>query len=104
MKQMTKLSRFSGKYPPLITLVVVTSLLGSFNAVAETGITRDKITIGGVMDLEGRSRGLGQGMKNGIMDVGQLCPGRDRHRRASNSGPRRGGRRLCAPARTRPGP
>ncbi len=67
MKQMTRHSRFSGKYHPLITLVVVTCLLGSFNAVAETGITRDKITIGGVMDLEGRSRGLGQGMKNGIM-------------------------------------
>ena len=39
----------------------------SFSVFAETGITNDKIIIGGVMDLEGRSRGLGQGMKDGIM-------------------------------------
>lgn len=34
---------------------------------AETGVTRDKIVIGGVMDLEGRSSGLGQGMRDGIL-------------------------------------
>ena len=67
MTQMTKHPRFSGKYGPLIMLGIVTSLLGSFNAVAETGVTKDKITIGGVMDLEGRSSGLGQGMRDGIM-------------------------------------
>lgn len=32
----------------------------------EKGVTDSTIRIGGVMDLEGRSRGLGQGMKRGI--------------------------------------
>lgn len=36
-------------------------------ASAATGVTPSKIRIGGVMDLEGRSRGLGQGMREGIM-------------------------------------
>lgn len=35
-------------------------------AAADPGITADTIRIGGVLDLEGRSRGLGQGMKAGI--------------------------------------
>jgi hypothetical protein len=48
-------------------MAVIFSMAGSFGAFAETGITSDKIIIGGVMDLEGRSRGLGQGMKDGIM-------------------------------------
>ncbi len=42
-------------------------LLGPLPAAAETGITPSKIRIGGVMDLEGRSRGLGQGMRTGIL-------------------------------------
>lgn len=33
---------------------------------AETGVTDSEILIGGVMDLEGRSAGLGLGMKAGI--------------------------------------
>jgi len=37
------------------------------NAQAEPGITKNKIVIGGVMDLEGRSKALGQGMKTGIL-------------------------------------
>jgi hypothetical protein len=48
-------------------MAVIFSMAGSFGAFAETGITSDKIIIGGVMDLEGRSRGLGQGMRDGIM-------------------------------------
>ncbi|MFZ0485454.1 MAG: ABC transporter substrate-binding protein, partial [Arenicellales bacterium] len=43
------------------------SLLGPLNAAAVTGVTPSKIRIGGVMDLEGRSRGLGQGMRAGIL-------------------------------------
>jgi len=35
-------------------------------AHAEDGVTDNEIVIGGVMDLEGRSSGLGQGMKAGI--------------------------------------
>ena len=38
-------------------------------ALAETGVDADSIRIGGVMDLEGRSRGLGRGMKAGIEAV-----------------------------------
>ena len=50
-----------------VAIATVVALAGSFNVFAETGITSSKIVIGGVMDLEGRSRGLGQGMKDGIM-------------------------------------
>ena len=50
-----------------VSMAAIFALTGSFSAFAETGITRDKIIIGGVMDLEGRSRGLGQGMRDGIM-------------------------------------
>ena len=50
-----------------VSMAAIFALTGSFSAFAETGITSDKIIIGGVMDLEGRSRGLGQGMKDGIM-------------------------------------
>jgi branched-chain amino acid transport system substrate-binding protein len=32
----------------------------------EKGVSGDRVRIGGVMDLEGRSRGLGQGMRRGI--------------------------------------
>jgi ABC-type branched-subunit amino acid transport system substrate-binding protein len=35
-------------------------------SIAEPGITKSTIRIAGVMDLEGRSRGLGQGMRAGI--------------------------------------
>jgi ABC-type branched-subunit amino acid transport system substrate-binding protein len=50
-----------------MAIAAVVALLGSFSAFAETGITSTKIVIGGVMDLEGHSRGLGQGMRDGIM-------------------------------------
>lgn len=42
------------------------SLLGPQTSFGEPGVTATTIRIGGVMDLEGRSRGLGQGMKVGI--------------------------------------
>ena len=47
-------------------------------ALAETGVTRDKVIIGGVMDLEGRSSALGQGMRDGILAAfkGQKVKGR----------------------------
>jgi len=44
----------------------VLSLLGPQASFGEPGVTATTIRIGGVMDLEGRSRGLGQGMKLGI--------------------------------------
>jgi branched-chain amino acid transport system substrate-binding protein len=50
-----------------VSMAAIFAMAGSFSAFAETGITSDKIIIGGVMDLEGRSRGLGQGMRDGIM-------------------------------------
>ena len=50
-----------------VAVATIVALSASFNAAAEIGVTNDKIVIGGVMDLEGRSRGLGQGMKDGIM-------------------------------------
>lgn len=36
-------------------------------AFGQTGVTSSTIRIGGVMDLEGKSRGLGQGMRDGIL-------------------------------------
>ncbi len=38
----------------------------SLTAVAAPGVTNEAIRVGGVMDLQGLSRGLGQGMKLGI--------------------------------------
>ena len=45
---------------------------------AEDGVTDNEIMIGGVMDLEGRSSGLGLGMKAGIEAAleGQTVAGR----------------------------
>ena len=51
----------------IVAIATVMTLAASFGAAAETGVTNEKIVIGGVMDLEGRSRGLGQGMKDGII-------------------------------------
>ena len=67
---MKRLMTYKSEIPNLVrtvSMVAIFALTGSFSAFAETGITSDKIIIGGVMDLEGRSRGLGQGMKDGIM-------------------------------------
>lgn len=66
MKQMIRYSYFTRKYLKSLTLIVVTILSGMVNAVAETGVTNDKIIVGGVMDLEGASQALGLGMRDGI--------------------------------------
>jgi len=52
--------------------------MGTSNLMAETGVTNRVIRIGGVMDLNGRSKGLGQGMKAGIEAAikGQRIQGR----------------------------
>ncbi|MFN3786007.1 MAG: ABC transporter substrate-binding protein, partial [Thiothrix sp.] len=50
-------------------LIKVIGLIGSLlltPGYAEDGVTATEIIIGGVMDLEGRSSGLGLGMKAGI--------------------------------------
>ncbi|CAD7839965.1 MAG: ABC-type branched-chain amino acid transport systems, periplasmic component [Olavius algarvensis Gamma 3 endosymbiont] len=62
----------------ILSLGLIVSLCGSTGAFAEIGVTGNKIVIGGVMDLEGRSRGLGQGMRDGIMAAlkGQQVKGR----------------------------
>lgn len=46
--------------------VILTVVLGTSSVYAEQGVSDSLIRIGGVMDLEGRSKGLGQGMKHGI--------------------------------------
>ena len=60
--------------------VVAIALLGAPGGAygAEPGLTDAVIRLGGVMDLEGRSRGLGQGMREGISAAfsGQIIAGR----------------------------
>jgi len=65
-------------YGTVVSLWLILGLCYNTAAVAETGVTSNKIVIGGVMDLKGRSRGLGQGMKDGIMAAlrGQQVKGR----------------------------
>lgn len=67
MKRVTKHTSDNNKIIKSITMGIIVTLVGTFDVIAETGITKDKILIGGVMDLEGRSRALGQGMKAGIL-------------------------------------
>lgn len=59
-------------------LALMLVLTGNSSAIAEIGVTPDRIVIGGVMDLEGRSRGLGRGMRDGINAAfsGQKVKGR----------------------------
>lgn len=54
------------KFMMCLWTFVFASTLGIPMAWSEVGVTKDTIRIGGVMDLKGRSRGLGQGMKMGI--------------------------------------
>lgn len=65
-------------FSTIVSLGLIVSLCSSTGAFAEIGVTGNKIVIGGVMDLEGRSRGLGQGMRDGIMAAlkGQQVKGR----------------------------
>ena len=67
MKRVAKLSSDIKNISKAVAIGIVVTLAGTFNAIAETGITKDKIVIGGVMDLEGRSQALGQGMKLGVL-------------------------------------
>lgn len=64
-----RLSRRGARRAWKQTVIAVLSLLlaGINTASAETGVTPSKVRVGGVMDLEGRSRGLGQGMRAGIL-------------------------------------
>ncbi len=58
------------KHAKIIFSVVSFSLLSNVSlskAYAVPGVSSTKITIGGVMDLEGRSKALGTGMKTGII-------------------------------------
>lgn len=55
----------AGWWAQIVALVVL--VLGPSLAAAETGVTPSTVRVGGVMDLEGRSRGLGQGMRTGIL-------------------------------------
>ena len=50
----------------LFTAISSSLLAVSPSLMAAEGVSRDSILLGGVMDLEGQSRGLGQGMKLGI--------------------------------------
>ena len=59
-------------------LALTLVLTGNSSAIAEIGVTPDKIVIGGVMDLEGRSRVRGRGIRDGINEAfkGQKVKGR----------------------------
>ena len=70
LKQMNRISiisKLACRYGKTTALVSVLTMCVSSTALAEIGVTRDKIIIGGVMDLEGRSSALGQGMREGIL-------------------------------------
>ena len=58
--------------------LVAIGALPNATKAGETGVTSNVIRIGGVMDLEGRSRGLGRGMRVGIEAAfaGQLVQSR----------------------------
>jgi len=78
MNNVTTGSTYVKRCSKAAALGLILALSGNSSAIAETGVTSKKIIIGGVMDLEGRSRGLGQGMKEGIMAAfaGQKVKGR----------------------------
>jgi len=57
----------TSRYLVAAALASLVTLSATSPAMAEDGVTNNKIVIGGVMDLEGRSSGLGQGMRNGIL-------------------------------------
>ena len=63
-------------FVPVLILLCVIILP---QAKAEQGITNNKIIIGGVMDLQDRSKALGQGMKTGILAAirGQKIKGKE---------------------------
>ncbi len=61
-----------------VLLVLLTCLFFQQAWAASPGVLKDKIIVGGVMDLEGRSSGLGLGMRDGIDAAfrGELVQGR----------------------------
>lgn len=79
MNNMQKHAATVKHYGKIVSLGLVLSLCSNTAAIAEIGVTSNKIIIGGVMDLEGRSRGLGLGMREGIRAAlkGQQVKGRD---------------------------
>ncbi|MCP4392148.1 MAG: ABC transporter substrate-binding protein [Gammaproteobacteria bacterium] len=78
MKNVSIISASVKRVVNSFALASMLALCGNFSAIAETGVTPEKIVIGGVMDLEGRSRGLGRGMRDGINAAfnGQKVKGR----------------------------
>ncbi len=67
MIRVMKHSRDLIKHRNAMAVAIIVTLACTSSAIAETGITNSKIVIGGVMDLDGRSRALGQGMREGIL-------------------------------------
>lgn len=78
MKNVSTVSTTVKRGANALAFGLVLAMSGNSSAIAETGVTPDKIIVGGVMDLEGRSRGLGRGMRDGIMAAfnGQKVKGR----------------------------
>ncbi len=78
MKNVSIISASVKRVANSFALASMLALCGNSSAIAETGVTPEKIVIGGVMDLEGRSRGLGRGMRDGINAAfnGQKVKGR----------------------------
>ena len=67
MKQLIRYLCILKTFRKALCLIVIFTFSGSYNVIAETGVSKDKIIIGGVMDLEGASQALGQGMRKGIL-------------------------------------
>ena len=66
---MNKTSIYSGgttMWWLMVTCIALLSLVLSTKLHARQGVSKDTIRIGGVMDLDGRSKGLGIGMRDGI--------------------------------------
>ena len=61
-----KVVKMLSKYMYGLGAVIIIATGPQDTAMAEPGITKSTIRIAGIMDLEGRSRGLGQGMRDGI--------------------------------------
>ncbi|MDH5353393.1 MAG: ABC transporter substrate-binding protein [Gammaproteobacteria bacterium] len=66
MKKITDHLKVLKKHGSLLTIAAILVTTGNTSALAEAGVNKDRIIIGGVMDLEGASQALGQGMKLGI--------------------------------------
>ena len=78
MQDLKKISIPVARGTGIAALTLALAFGGQSAALAETGVTPERIVVGGVMDLEGRSRGLGRGMRDGIEAAfrGQKVKGR----------------------------